>query len=461
MAALCPKVMSRFTYAWAYGEILFPTWQRVVRRRPIGERLERLRQSQWHDAEVIARYQTHSLRALLAHSLRNVPYYKQLFENAGFDPRAVASTADLTRLPILTRAVVRERYDDLCDPAYRGRAIEKQTSGTSGVPLRFEYSQDSETWRQATRLRAYEWAGYRPGARTLHYWGTGTRVPRGLRAIKTRLDRSLRREVFVDCGRQDEQAMREFARALERLRPHALVAYTRALAIFARWAIEARARAWDDMSIIGGAEAMLPADRAAIAQVFGPRVYETYGARETMLIAAECDAHDGLHVAEENLVVEIVRDDGRPAAPGETGAVVVTDLHNWAMPLIRYANGDLATCSPPGTCRCGRSLRRLARVDGRQNDTMRDGRGAPVPGMLFISLLNTHEAELREFQAIQRRSGEVELHIVPGRAWSDAAFAETSRRLASYFPGLPFRVVLVDAIPSDPSGKRRAVVVEQ
>jgi phenylacetate-CoA ligase len=453
--------MSRFTYAWAYGEILFPTWQRVVRRRPIGAHLEHLRQSQWHDADTIARRQTESLRALLAYAGRHVPYYERLFADVGFDPRAVTSTSDLARLPLLTRAMVRERYDDLCDPAHRGRTIEKQTSGTSGVPLRFEYSQESETWRQATRLRAYEWAGYRPGRRALHYWGTGTRLPRGLRAIKTRMDRALRREVYVDCGHQDERAMRDFARTLGRLQPHALIAYTRALAVFARWALETRARAWDDVAVIAGAEAMLPADRAAIAQAFGPDVYETYGARETMLIAAECEAHDGLHLAEENLVVEIVRDDGRPAGPGETGAVVVTDLHNWGMPLIRYANGDLATWSAGGTCRCGRSLRRLARVDGRQNDTMRDGRGAPVPGMLFISLLNTHEAEVREFQAIQRRSGEVELHIVPGRAWSDAAFAETSRRLASYFPGVPFRVVVVDAIASDASGKRRAVIVER
>jgi phenylacetate-CoA ligase len=453
--------MSRFNYAWAYGEILFPTWQRVVRRRPIGARLARLRQSQWHDADVVARGQTESLRALLAYAGQNVPYYQRLFAEVGLQPRTVTGPGDLARLPLLTRERIREHYDDLCDPAHRGRTIEKQTSGTTGVPLRFEYSQESEAWRQATRLRAYEWAGYRQGRRTLHYWGTGTRVPRGMRAVKTRLDRALLREVYVDCGHQDELAMRELARLLGRLRPHSLIAYTRALAIFARWTIDARARTWDDIAVIAGAEAMLPADRAAIVQAFGPRVHETYGARETMLIAAECESHDGLHVAEENLVVEIVRDDGRPAEPGETGAVVVTDLHNWGMPLIRYANGDLATWSDGGTCGCGRSLRRLARVDGRENDTMRDGRGNPVPGMLFISLLNAVEAQVREFQAIQRRSGEVELHIVPGREWSEARFGDMSKRLASYFPGLPFRVVTVDGIASDRSGKRRAVVVER
>jgi phenylacetate-CoA ligase len=295
---------------------------------------------------------------------------------------------------------------------------------------------------------------------TLHYWGTGSRVPRGLEALKTRLDRALMRDVYVDCGRQDDDSLRAFARLIEQKRPHVIVAYTHALATFARWAIEHGARTWGDITVIGGAEAMTPADRAALVSAFGPCVFETYGSRETMLIAAECDAHDGLHVAEENLIVEIVRENGTPAGPGETGAVLVTDLHNTGMPLIRYANGDLATWGPSGTCSCGRMLRRIARVDGRRSDTMRDGKGAPVPGMLFISLLNAHAAEIREFQAVQKRSGEVELRVVPGAAWSEATFGPTARRLASYFGGLPFRVALVSAIPSDPSGKRRAVVVE-
>jgi phenylacetate-CoA ligase len=204
---------------------------------------------------------------------------------------------------------------------------------------------------------------------------------------------------------------------------------------------------------------MLVGDRAAIARVFGSRVYETYGSRETMLIAAECEAHDGMHVVDENLVVEIVRD-GVPAGPGESGQVVITDLHNFRMPFIRYENGDAATMGPAGPCACGRGLRRLERVDGRCTDTLIGADGAPVPGMLFISLLNTHEAEIRMFQAVQKTTGAVELRIVPGREWSEDRFALTARRLADYFRGLPFAVKLVDEIPADASGKRRPVVVE-
>ncbi len=453
--------MKQSAYAWAYGEVLHPAWERVVRKRPIRRYVSLLRQTQWLGPDRLARLQGEELRNLLVNAGSRVPYYRELFTRSRFDPRAVTSRDDLAALPILTRETLRERCDELVDETDRDRPIRKQTSGSTGVPLRFEYSNRSETWRQATRLRAYEWAGYRPGLVTLHYWGTGTHVPRGVEALKIRLDRVLRRDLYVDCGHQDEADMRELARLIERKKPHAIVAYTRALAAFARWVVESGSRAWEDIPVICGAEAMAPAHRDWLVRAFGKRVFETYGARETMLIAAECDAHDGLHVAEENLVVEIVRDDGRPAEPGETGAVVVTDLHNGRMPMVRYANGDRATWGPARACLCGRTLRRIARVDGRVNDTMRTASGVRVPGMLFISLLNGHAAEIREFQALQRRSGAVDLFVVPGPSWSNARFESTARRLEAYFDGFPLRVTLVDSIARDASGKWRPVVVEQ
>jgi phenylacetate-CoA ligase len=453
--------MKELAYAWAYGDVLHPAWEHIIRKRPIRRHVSLLRQTQWLGADRLARLQGEELRNLLVSAGSRVPYYREAFARARFDAREVTSREHLAALPILTRETLRERYDELIDASERDRTIRKQTSGTTGVPLRFEYSNRSETWRQATRLRAYEWAGYRPGLLTLHYWGTGTRVPRGIEALKVRLDRMLGRDLYVDCGRQDEAAMRELASLIVRKKPHVIVAYTQALAAFARWVDETSSRAWDDIPIICGAEAMAPAHRDWLVRAFGRRVFETYGARETMLIAAECDAHDGMHVAEENLIVEIVREDGTPAAPGETGAVVVTDLHNRRMPMIRYANGDRATWGPARACLCGRTLRRIARVDGRINETMRAASGAPVPGMLFISLLNGHAAEIRAFQALQRKSGAVELFVVPGSSWSTVRFEATARRLEAYFDGYPLRVTLVDSIGRDASGKWRPVVVEQ
>jgi phenylacetate-CoA ligase len=446
-------------YAWAYGELLFPVWQRAVHRRPVGEHRAWLERTQWLTREQLGRLQLASLRRLLVHAGCHIPYWRDLFRTVGFDARGVDSLADLEALPVLTREIIQERFEDLVDPTSHARNIRKGTSGTTGVPLKFEYCNESEAWRQATRLRGYAWAGYQLGLPTLHYWGAGARPPRGWGAHKVHLDRALRREVYVDAVKQDEASLHRMVELLAHMRPHAVVAYTQALATFSRWASEHAKRNWPDTRVVCAAEPATPRDRQAIEQAFGPGVFETYGSRETMLIAAECEAHDGLHLSEENLVVEIARD-GKQVADGEPGDVLVTDLHNYGMPFIRYANGDVASMSSEGPCACGRGLRRLARVEGRRVDMLRDANGEPVSGMVFISLLQVDSQMLRAFQVVQKRNGDVQLNVVRGREWDDGDFAQTVRRAESYFKGLPVRVAFYDEIPASKSGKRRPIVVE-
>jgi phenylacetate-CoA ligase len=450
----------RNLYAFAYDQAFYGGWQALVHRRPIAAHRRLLERTQWCAAEEVERLQVDELRKLLAHARQHVPYYRDLLARIGFDPRSVRSRADLEQIPVLTRETIREHAADLVDPRSSGRNVRKATSGTSGAPLQFEYSGESEAWRQAVRLRAYAWAGYRPGVPTLHYWAAGTYVPTGVRAVKTRIDRALRREVYLDAMRQDDQTMRSVAEEIARMRPSVVIGYAQALASFARWIIDRKCRAWHDIRVICAAEALLPGDRVALEDAFGPDVFETYGSRETMLVAAECCAHDGMHLSPENLVVELTRN-GRCAGPGESGEVTVTDLHNYAMPFIRYLNGDEASWGNPGRCPCGRELPRLGRVEGRRCDTLRNKEGAPVPGIVFISHLVFTEDVVRQFQVVQKRAGEIVFKIVPGRDFSDEKFAAVARRLAAYFEGLPFHVVRVDQISADPSGKRRPIVVER
>ena len=454
-----PRASARCLYARAYEALFYPAWQRVVRGRPIGTHLQVLEATQWLGAEERDRLQLESLRALLDHAARNITYWRELFAHLRFDPRDIRCKGDLLILPILTREIISERYDDLVDPAHRGRNIQKGTSGTSGIPLKFEYCNESEAWRQATRLRGYGWAGYRMGLPTVHYWGAGSGPPAGFAGGKVHLDRALKREAYVDAIKQDEASMRSAAAVFSRMKPHCVVAYTQALAAFARWTTERGVRDWPDARVICGAEALLPHDRQAIALAFGPQIFETYGSRETMLVAAECEIHDGMHLSDENLLVEIARD-GRPVSDGEPGDVLITDLHNYGMPLIRYANGDLATMASDGGCACGRGLRKLARVEGRTSDTLRDANGDPVPGMVIISLLAHEAGLLRAFQGVQKASGEVELRIVRGRDWDEARFSRTARRIEAYFKGLPLRVSYCDQIPALKSGKRHPIVIE-
>ncbi len=126
-------------------------------------------------------------------------------------------------------------------------------------------------------------------------------------------------------------------------RPQTMIAYTNPIYEFARF-IEAEGLPVPSLhSIVVGAEKLHAFQRQKIEEVFGVRVFETYGSREFMLIGAECEEHAGLHLSMDNLLVEVVDDEGSPTPTGEIGNVVVTDLFNYAMPFIRYVTGDLAT----------------------------------------------------------------------------------------------------------------------
>jgi phenylacetate-CoA ligase len=446
-------------YGAIFENVLLPTWERGVRGRSTLGHLAQLEQTQWLSREELDRLETRSLIELLSYAGEHVPYYSELFRKHRFEPRGVRSRADLAELPLLTREIVRERYADLVDPAHRGKNIKKGTSGSTGKPLKFEYSKGSECWRQAVKVRGYGWAGYRPGRKTFFYWAA---VSAAAPSLKIRLDRALKRETFFDSMKQDLAARRSALELLRRTRPALVVCYTQACAQFARWINDNGLRDWDDIPVICAAEAVLPADRAVLRRAFGPDIFESYGSRETMLMAAECEHHAGMHLSEENLLLELVRDN-KTIGSGETGEVVITDLHNFGMPMIRYVNGDLAVMAAEGRCGCGRALRRLERVDGRRADTLVDGAGNAVPGIVFHVLFSDARQEIvRQFQAVQNAKGEVVLKVVRGRDFADEAFHRVTGRFSEYLRGLPFTVEFHETIkPHARSGKHQTIIVER
>jgi phenylacetate-CoA ligase len=459
--AVARQSIAARAYSFVYGNVLWPAWEGIARRRTTPLHLSFVERMQWRSPEQIERYQVQALRDLLAYAGARIPYWREVFARARFDAREVRRREDVAALPVLTRDIIRERYADLVDPAHAAVNVKKSTSGSTGAPLRFEYSPESECWRNAVRIRGYSWSGYRPGLPAFFYWANGGSPPTGAAALKVRLDRAMRRETFVDSMKQDEESHRRALARLRRVRPAVIVCYTQSCAQFARWIVDHRLRDWPDVPVICGAEALLASDRATIASAFGPHLFETYGSRETMLLAAECEAHEGMHLMDENVFVEVARGD-RAAGAGETGDVLVTDLHNRGMPLIRYQNGDLARPGTTGPCACGRGLRKLDRVEGRRADTLRDREGNAIPGILFHVLFAEARRDLvRQFQAVQRPSGEVVLRVVRGREWSQERFDAVVRRFGEYLRGLPFTVEFREGIPPAPNGKMRTVVVER
>lgn len=452
-------------YGRLLGNVLYPQWERLRGRDPhtVGRLLER---TQYASAAELADLQSGLLRRLVRHAHAHTAYYRAQWDAAGVRPEDVKDVRDLARLPVLDKPAARASDEARLADAPPWPKVVKHTSGSTGTPLTVRYNEESRVWRDATRWRGYGWAGYRPGHRAFHYWGVLATPTTGWKKYKVELDHALRRDHYVDCGRRSPADLDAAIAGLRKVKPDVMLAYTQGAAALARHVNRTGARTWDDLPVICGAERLWPSDRDQMVKAFGPGIFESYGCREVMLIGHECDRHDGLHLSMETMIVEVlVREAGgmRAARPGEIGEVAVTDLHNLSHPMIRYLGGDRAMMRAPEPCACGRTLPRIGPIDGRVTDTLRDGAGQPVNGLLFSILFVSLEDEAREFQIIQRASGDLVVRVVmatPGAQISPHLDRITGEFLGKYLPGIRWSWDYVDAIPASAGGKRHIVVVE-
>jgi phenylacetate-CoA ligase len=448
------------------AKALFPAFE-AARGRPTVPLLRHLRATERATPEALRDLQVGLLRRVLRHAYRHTAFYRQLLDERGLSPEDFSTVDDLGKLPLLERPILRASVEARTARAPPHASITKTTSGSSGEPVVVKYNAESRHRRDAIRWRGYGWAGYDIGMRALHYWGFG---PAGVstwwKQKKVAVDRLVKRDCYVDCTPRGEDALLAAIAEIRRFKPHVMVAYASGAGVLARFVNDRGLRTWEAFPVLTGAEGLVPHDRSAIEQAFGP-AFDTYGCREVMLIGSECEAHDGLHTSMENLVTElIVREpDGtiRHARPGETGEVVVTDLHNLACPMIRYVNGDLAVARGDEPCRCGRGLVRIGPIEGRVTDTLYDGAGRAVGGLVFNILFGIIGSFARTFQIVQRRDRSIVFKIVLfSGAQLPARETKLIREYADrYLPGAPLSIEVVDDIPLSPAGKRRVVVVEK
>ncbi len=445
--------MSLYERLWA--DLLQPGFDRL-RGRLTPELERRLSLSQWSAPDELEHWRWRELEPLLRHARQEVPFYQDWFRQSGLGVEDILAARDLTLLPLIGRAQLMaepKRFRAQRPPA---GSFAKSTGGTSGSPLHFMVNPASDQWRWAVTHRGYAWAGCRPGGRQAHLW-SGDLVPLPPRArLKRELHRRLQRMRYIDCFHLGQAELDQALGLIAGFKPRTLVAFTSAAEILARHAIKrgfsppASLRA-----IITGAESLHPHQRQLLQKAFGCPVFETYGSREFMLIAAECENHQGLHISAENLMLEIIKD-GRPAPPGQVGQVTITDLHNYAQPFIRYQSGDLAVAAS-GACACGRGLPRLERLEGRILEILRAPGGQELTGTFFPHLLKDFPA-IVGYQAEQDRSDHLTLRLVLEGELPAGQRARILDLVGQALPGVEPQIVEVDQIPRTAAGKVRVTI---
>ncbi len=434
--------------------LLFPLQERLKHHDTVAVR-RRLEQTQWWPPEQLQALQLQRLQALLQQAAAQVPYYRGVFRQAGFDPARMTSVADLQRLPFLTKALIRAHTDALRHPRAQ-RLARFNTGGSSGEPLVFYIGAERVSHDVAAKWRATRWWGVDIGDPEIVVWGSPIELGSQDR-IRAWRDR-LMRTTLLPAFEMSEARLDEFVRTIRARRPAMLFGYPSALSHIARHA-EARGQRMDDLGIrvaFVTSERLYDDQRAAIARVFGCRVANGYGGRDAGFIAHECP-EGGMHLTAEDIVVEIVDGEGRVLPQGQSGEIVVTHLATRDFPFIRYRTGDVAVLSSR-RCACGRGLPLLEEIQGRTTDFVVAADGTVMHGLALIYFLRDLPW-VRQFKIVQESLLRTRILVVADGELDAARQADIVHKAQARL-GAQVDVVVerVAEIPAERSGKYRYVV---
>jgi phenylacetate-CoA ligase len=422
--------------------------------------LARLEETERFDSEKLHDLRLGALLQLLGHAARYVPFYQKRFADAGFDLNTVKDFDDLKRLPILTKRDMQEHREELISTHFdRNDLVENRTGGSTGAPLVFYHHQDRIDSRQAATLRHNRWAGYHVGCKTAILWGHQHDISL-YRSAKARLrNLLLDRQLICDSGSFSEETLAQFARDFRSFRPEIIVAYANSLALVVDYCRANNVKLPRPEGIITTAEVLTAENRAKIEGYFDSKIFDRYGSRETSVIASECDAHNGMHINAENLILEFV-EDGKEVKPGEVGEILVTDLGNLAFPFIRYQIGDRGSPAT-GNCRCGRTLPRMQMVAGRTTDFLLAPDGRRISGAALTIYLAARIPGVRQAQIVQRERNRLIFNLAVDPSFGESSLAMIREKVDSFFgAAMQFEPNYVDSIPAEPSGKYRFSICE-
>jgi phenylacetate-coenzyme A ligase PaaK-like adenylate-forming protein len=412
-----------------------------------------LRRSQFDPPAVIAGRQWAAVRDLLRHAQETVPFYERRFREAGIDVATMRAPEDLRRLQLLTKADIREHGHEMISRLFRDcKLTSKTTSGSTGVSLQVWVDEESMRFKWACRLRSDEWSGWRIGEPVAMIWGNPEYLKHGWRG---RLRNSLiDRSRHLDTLKMDEGTMARYAADLARRPPSLIFGHAHSVYLLAEFVRERGLAAIRPTGIITSSMVLHEWQRRVIENVFACKVTNRYGCEEVSLIACECERHEGLHVNCDGVYVELIRD-GRPVGPGEPGSVVVTDLSNRAMPIIRYQVGDMAAWAEK-PCSCGRGFPLLDRIEGREADYVTTARGELISGISLTENFAVLVPGIAQVQIIQEEINRFTFRVVRGNDFGPESVRRIAELVAQRFgPDARYQCEYVVSIPQEPSGKYR------
>ncbi|MBE0425199.1 MAG: phenylacetate--CoA ligase family protein [Nitrospirae bacterium] len=409
-----------------------------------------LQESEKWDKDRIKAYQIEQLKNLLKHAIKNIPYYKKLFSDYGFDPERLQTLDDIKVLPYLNKETVRDSLHEFIDSSVpRKSLLMKSTSGSTGIPLTFYKTKEPQRIFTAFWDDLLLRAGCTPKSKIVMFWGMIKLGKRKYPFLK------YGNRLILSVNYITDKWMQTFYNTIVRFEPEFIIGYPNTLAIFSAYIKEKGYSNFKSLkTVITQSETLYHWQRNLIEEALGVRVFSIYVMTELAVFAGECEHSSSLHTYPQYGLTEFISLDN------DHKEIITTGFTNYVMPLIRYKTNDIGMRGNDSCPECGRKHQLIDMIEGRINDFLINKEEKVIPRLMpWIRVFpNT-----KQYQFFQEQLGKAYLKVVKTEKYTDTDTIFIKSKLAEMLghmkETLDIEIIFTDDISRTPSGK--IIIVDQ
>ncbi len=413
-------------------------------------------ENQYWSQDQIIDYQTRWMRHMIAHAYAKTRFYRRIMDERGLAPSDIWELSDLKKLPTISKQDINPCWDDIiARDSARYKPMHRVTSGTTGVT--FQYYNDVNSWglNWATKIRTFSWGGYHFGRDRIATLKGGSMLARAKPSLKSKIWKWLHNYEDLPVVHLSLEAMESYYQCMVKQKIRFLRGFPSAVYTFAKYIHETHG-GLPLSATFTSAELLHGYQRERIEATFGTKHIDAYGCGDGMGGANQCEHTKGYHANIETSILEVINAEGKDCRPGEEGEVVLTSLHDFAMPLIRYKPGDMAVVGAQ-KCPCGRTLPVLDKIVGRTSDLLVLPNGRTLNG-IAIPFADWAD-RIEKFQLWHTAPDEIRLKIIAKPTLTESDVQHIHSIMIHHLgSGIRFGIDRVDDIPLTKSGKFKYVI---
>ncbi len=410
------------------------------------------------DSKTLEVIQWRKLIRLINYATQYSPYYVKLFKKFNIDPKSINNKIDLLRIPELTKENLRLNQGEMISSNNRNRFSQKITGGSTGEAVTILKDRKAMAYQDAAMWRSLRWYGIDIGDEQARFWG----IPIDpLNRKKYKFIDFIMNRIRLSAFNFDDASMNAFLEKIYHFRPKYFYGYASMIKEFAQFCEQKNIDVanLNLKAVVTTSEPLYFETRQYLQKIFKCQIVNDYGCGEVGPIAYECP-EGGFHLMSDNLFIEIINERGSHASPGEKGEIVVTELNNHSLPLIRYNLKDIAEVTDK-ECTCGRILPIINNVTGRVLDVLITSNGEKVHGEYFNYIaeeIKKRGISLKQYQVVQKKINDIIVKIVKDTDYSEETQTYFVHKIKERMGrDINVQVEFVDKIEREKSGKLRLV----